>query len=85
MTLHKDNEPSSKEEVPELCKQTFVSMRSGLVVLWTVAVVLLGCAGTAVGWAMQISTSIAETKVVQSSLQDQINSKLDFLIKNFNR
>jgi hypothetical protein len=79
MAPHK--EPSNKDEIPELCKQTFVSTKAGLTIIWVLAGVLLSCAGTAIGWAMTTNTAITEIKGTQSVLQSEINSKLDFLIK----
>jgi hypothetical protein len=77
--MHK--EPSNKDEIPELCKQTFVSTKAGLTIIWVLAGVMLSCAGTAIGWAMTTNTAITEIKGTQSVLQTEINSKLDFLIK----
>ena len=72
---------TDKDEIPELCKQTFVSTKAGLTVIWILAGLLMSCAGTAVGWAMTTNTAITELKGIQSTLQDQINGKLDLLLK----
>jgi len=72
---------TDKEEIPELCKRTFVSTKTGLIVIWTLAGLLLSCAGTAIGWAMSTNTAITELKSSQEYLTTQINAKLDLLLK----
>ena len=81
-------EPHIKDEIPELCKAFFVSTKSGLVVVWTAALLLLGGVGTAIGWAFCTERALVELKVgqlslqnAQTELQNQINKKLDILLK----
>jgi low affinity Fe/Cu permease len=52
-----------------------------MVIVWVLAGVFLSACGTAVGWAMSTNTSITELKGTQNVLQDQINAKLDILLK----
>lgn len=87
MTMHK--EPSTKDEIPNLCKETFVSKSAGLGLIWALAGVLLSMAGTAVGWALTTSTEITKSRsditymqVKQTQLDNDINRKLDILISN---
>lgn len=85
MTTHK--EPSTKDEIPNLCKETFVSKALGLGVIWVLAGLLISMAGTAVGWALTTNTEITKSRsdisymqVKQTQLDNDINRKLDILI-----
>ena len=73
-------EPHVKDEIPELCKQTFVSTRTGLCVIWTAILLMLSGLGVAVGWALTTTQAITKIESTQSILQDQINKKLDILL-----
>lgn len=84
MTTHKEPE---EKEIPELCKQTFISSKTGLGILWVLAGVLISMSGTAVGWAMATSNDVTKLKSEQSYLESKqdkldadINKKLDILI-----
>jgi hypothetical protein len=74
-------EPSTKDEIPALCKETFLTVGRGMVIVWILAGVFLSCCGTAIGWAMSTNTAITELKGNQIYLTDQINAKLDKLLK----
>jgi hypothetical protein len=76
--MHKE---PSKDEIPPLCKETFISTKSGLAILWVLAGILIAMSSTAVVYAFTTDKAIIEVKSVQNALQDQINAKLDFLIK----
>ena len=87
MTMHK--EPSNKDEIPALCKESFISKNNGIAIIWVLAGLLISAAGTAVGWALTTNTSItvlqSNSKVImekQEKLDTDINRKLDILIKN---
>lgn len=73
-----ENEPEDKE-IPELCKQTFVSTRQGLTILWVIAGLVISGVTVAVGWSMSMERDVTEIKVVQRQLQEQVNDKLDFI------
>lgn len=75
------------EEIPDLCKETFLPWKKAAVMLYVLAGVLLSGAGTAIGWAMSTNTSITrltEKSVIMEQRQDRldkdINAKLDILI-----
>ena len=84
---HKSGLHEFIEEVPQLCKQTFLSMETGIKVLWIVGALLLSCAGTAVAWAFTTNSAVVSMKEKQMSdeekitqLDNEINKKLDVLI-----
>lgn len=73
--------PECGEEIPELCKATFLSVGKSLAILWIVAGILISMSVSAVAFAMSTNQSITELKSAQTVLNEQINSKLDYLIK----
>ena len=79
MTMHK--EPNSKEEIPELCKQSFLTIGKALAILWILAGLLISMSVTGVTYAFATEKSLTEMKSAQNMLQEQINNKLDILIK----
>lgn len=83
--MHK--EPSSDEEIPELCKKTFLSLDKALVALWLACGLVVAGIGGAVTWAFATNSSIVSMKEKQANdesridmLDKQINAKLDILI-----
>jgi hypothetical protein len=83
-----NNEPSTTEEIPPLCKATFVSISKGLAILYVAAGIAVAGATTAVGYAITQSTIVAtikeqteQNKTKIDKLDAEINQKLDILIK----
>ena len=80
-------EPSTTEEIPPLCRATFVSISKGLMILYIAAGVAFAGATTAVTYAITQSTTLAtlaeqtaENKCKIDKLETEINKKLDILI-----
>lgn len=80
-------EPTTKEEIPNLCKETFLPWKKAMVVIYVIAGLVLSGAGTAIAWAMTTNTTLTrltEKSITidqrQDRLDKQINDKLDILI-----
>jgi hypothetical protein len=89
MNAHAHSRISDNDEIPDLCKKTFVSIDSAVKILWVVAIVLVLPASIAgIGWSIAIGkeqlrqdTRLVEIEGRQNALNTQINEKLDILIK----
>lgn len=78
--MDETKEPEDKV-IPEVCKQTFISTRAGLAVLWVVAGLAISGTGIAISWSRTIENDVTEIKVTQKQLQEQVIDKLDYLIR----
>jgi hypothetical protein len=81
-------ESSTTDEIPPLCKATFLTINRAIVVLYVACGIVLGGVGTAVTYAITTSTGLAtlKEKTVENEsrinrLETDINKKLDILIK----
>lgn len=84
MTNH---EPSTKDEIPPLCRATFLSIDRAIVVAWIVAGLVITAVASSVTWAWSVDHDITigkeQTAVLKSKMdivEEQINKKLDVLI-----
>jgi len=87
--MNKHPEIVSDEDIPDLCKKTFVSITNAVKTLWVVAIVIvLPSAGAGIGWSIVIGKeqvhqndkiAVAESKL--EKLENEINRKLDILIE----
>jgi hypothetical protein len=80
-------EPSTTEEIPPLCKATFLTISRALTVLYIAAGIVLAGLSTAVTYAITNSTSLATVKEKTTDnecklnkIDADINRKLDYLI-----
>ena len=78
----------SKDDIPDLCKATFLTQDKFLSMVWIIAVLILTGGGGCIAWAMATTNSITELKQTQIEekgkveyLQNEVNKKLDILIK----
>lgn len=76
------------EDIPDICSMQFLTKEKMLGWLWVLVLTVMATAGTCVAWAMTVNTSITEltqSQIYQDSkiqyLQDEINKKLDILLK----
>jgi hypothetical protein len=79
---------TDKDEIPELCLKTFLTLDKALVVLWLSCGLIVTGIGGAVTWAFATNSSIVILKEKEATnetrinmLESQINQKLDILIK----
>lgn len=77
-----------EEDIPDLCKNIFLTKEKFLSIIWIVASFMLLSAGGCIAWAMTTNTSIVNLQRTQEEeknkveyLQKQVNEKLDILIK----
>jgi hypothetical protein len=80
-------EPSTTEEIPPLCKATFLTINRAIVILYIACGIVLGGVGTAVTYAISTSTLVATLKEKTTEnesrinrLETDINKKLDIII-----
>ena len=80
-------EPSTTEEIPPLCKATFLTINKAIVILYIACGIVLGGVGTAVTYAISTSTLVATLKEKTTEnesrinrLETDINKKLDIII-----
>ena len=80
-------EPSTTEEIPPLCKATFLTINKAIVILYIACGIVLGGVGTAVTYAISASTLAATLKEKTAEnesridrLETDINKKLDIII-----
>jgi hypothetical protein len=80
--------PSTTDEIPQLCKATFLTINRAIVILYVACGIVLGGVGTAVTYAISASTLVATLKEKTAEnesrinkLETDINKKLDILIK----
>lgn len=93
MNTHNHSRISDSEDIPDLCKKTFINIADAVKILWVVAIVFVLPASIAgIGWSIVIGkeqirqdTKILELESRQNALNTQINEKLDILIKRGNQ
>jgi hypothetical protein len=80
-------EPSTKDEIPNLCKETFLPWKKAMVILYVLAGVAISAASAGISWAMITNTELSKVteKVIVinqrlDKLDRDINTKLDTLI-----
>jgi len=81
--LHIDCE----EDIPDLCKNVFLTSRKFLGMVWVLSCLLLGTLGGCLTWALTTSSSVVKLEEGQkacvrdlSQIKNEINTKLDILI-----
>jgi galactokinase len=86
--IEKHTKINSENEIPDLCKNIFITQKKFLSTIWIVAGLLLGTGTGCIAWAMATNSSITELKQTQieekakvAYLQNEVNKKLDILIK----
>jgi len=78
---------ADEEEIPDLCKKTFLTLDKALVCLWLASGLIIAGIGGAVTWAFTTNSSIVtlKEKAVANEqridrLDAEINKKLDILV-----
>ena len=78
---------TDEEEIPDLCKKTFLTLDKALVCLWLASGLVIAGIGGAVTWAFATNSSIMtlKEKAVANEqridrLDAEINKKLDILV-----
>jgi len=81
--LHIDSE----DDIPDLCKNIFLTSRRFMSIVWVLACLFLGTVGGCITWAMTTSNNVVKIAASQKScstelaeLKNTINTKLDILI-----
>jgi len=89
MNTHEHHRISDDDDIPVLCKKTFVSISNAVKSLWIVAIVIILPASIAgIGWSIAIGKEQIRQDDKVSALECRINyleanvdKKLDILIK----
>lgn len=74
---------TDEEQIPDLCKKTFLTLDKALVALWLACGLVITGIGGAVTWAFATNASIItlkEKNIANEQLNESIMSKLDILI-----